>query len=123
MGSLKTPKITEVAITTVPELLVSSVGLRTSPGMLKSGEVVEIGDPAAWDAGTGMWKEFNQGAGDVCEGFFRIPGDSSVAVVPVEVVISGGVRYSLIAAADNYHADILTDLFARYIEAEDGLYF
>jgi hypothetical protein len=56
-------------------------------------------------------------------GFVRIPGDSTSAAVPIEVVIGGGVKYSLISTASNYDARIFRTLGARYVIAADAVIF
>jgi hypothetical protein len=56
-------------------------------------------------------------------GFVRIPGDSTSADVPIEVVIGGAVKYSVISVASLYKAQILTDLGARYVVAADAVIF
>jgi len=35
----------------------------------------------------------------------------------------GAVKYSLVSAATAWHADIITDLYARYVKAADALIF
>jgi len=59
-----------------------------------------------------------------CAGFVRIPGDSTgSADVPIEVVIGGAVKYSLISTKTGYTAQMLKDLRARYIIAADAVIF
>ena len=59
-----------------------------------------------------------------CIGFVRIPGDSTgTADVPIEVVIGGAVKYSVISLAVKYSAIILRQLSARYVVAADAVIF
>jgi hypothetical protein len=80
----------------------------------------------AWETSTGKWINYAQGgAGDetTCIGFVRIPGDPDTEDVPIEVVVGGAVKYSLVSADAVWHADILADLFGRVIVAADALIF
>lgn len=64
------------------------------------------------------WTAYN------CVGFVRIPGDSTgSADVPIEVVIGGAVKYSLISTKTGYTAQMLKDLRARYVVAADAVIF
>lgn len=128
MTSIRLPAITQVDPTQVEELLISTAlpYIQVS-GNLTSGESeVEIGDPIAWDSTAKKFINYNQGgSGDetTCVGFVRIGGDPTDGDVPIEVVVAGGVSYSLVTAASAWHADIITDLIARYVEPLDGLLF
>lgn len=128
MPSLNLPSVTDTAVTTVPELLAfATLPYYQVSGNLTSGEsAVSIGDPIAWDSTAKKWINYNQGgSGDetTCVGFVRIPGDPTSADVPIEVVVGGAVKYSLVSAASNWNAAVITDLYARYIEAADALIF
>ena len=128
MPSLNLPSVTDTAVVTVPELLAfATLPYYQVSGNLTSGETaVEIGDPIAWNATADKWINYNQGgSGDetTCIGFVRIPGDPASADVPIEVVVGGAVKYSLVSAATAWHADIITDLYARYVKAADALIF
>ncbi len=126
--SLRLPSVADTAITTQKELLAfTTLPYYQVSGNLASGEgAVAIGDPIAWDATAKKWIKFNNGgSGDetTARGFVRIPGDSTSADVPIEVVVGGAVKYSLVVAASNWDASVITDLGARYIEAADALIF
>jgi len=127
-GSIRLPEVDYTAPTTVPELLAfATLPYYQVSGNLTTGETaVEIGDPIAWNATADKWINYNQGgSGDetTCIGFVRIPGDPTGADVPIEVVVGGAVKYSLVSAASAWHSDILTDLYARYVKAADALIF
>ena len=128
MTSIRLPAITEVAPSGVPELLISTAlpYIQVS-GNLTSGEsAVEIGDPIAWDSTAKKFINYNQGgSGDetTCVGFVRIGGDPATEDVTIEVLVAGGVNYTLVAAASAWNAAIITDLKARYLEPLDGLLF
>lgn len=72
---------------------------------------------------TYKWLENWEEAAGVCVGFVRIPGDSTSADVPIEVVIGGAVKYSVVSAASAWNANILDDLKARYVVAADAVIF
>lgn len=126
--SLRLPGMTDTPIATQPELLASTaLPYIQYSGILKSGEgAVEIGDPIAWEASSGKFIKYAQGgSGDetTCVGFVRIPGDSTDEDVPIEVVYAGAVKYSLVSAATNWNAAVITDLKARYAVVGDALLF
>ena len=84
----------------------------------------------AADLGTGLaltvsytWYENWEEEAGTCVGFVRIPGDSTSADAPIEVVIGGAVKYSVISADAAYSPKCLTDLGARYIIAADAVIF
>jgi len=56
-------------------------------------------------------------------GFVRIPGDSTSADVAIEVMIGGAAKYSVVSAASNWDARVLTDLGAKYDEIADSVIF
>lgn len=128
MTSIRLPAITKVDPTKVDELLISTAlpYIQVS-GNLTSGETaVVIGDPIAWDGTANKFINYNQGgSGDetTCVGFVRIGGDPTSGDVSIEVVVAGGVLYSLVSAKSAWHANILTDLKARYVKPLDGLLF
>jgi hypothetical protein len=72
---------------------------------------------------TYKWSENAEEAAGKCAGFVRIPGDATSADVPIEVVIGGAVKYSVISAATEYSAKILDDLKAKYFEVADAVIF
>ena len=129
--SLRLPSVSETAPVSVPELLAfSALPYYQVSGNLTAAETaVDVGDPIAWDSTAKKWINYNQGgSGDetTCVGFVRIgcdAADIASADFPIEVVVGGAVKYSLVSAATAWHADILTDLYARYVEAADALIF
>lgn len=128
MPSLVMPKVTDTAVTTVKEILAfATLPYYQVSGNLTSGETAVVpGDPIAWDATAGKWINYAQGgSGDetTCVGIVRIGGDPATADVPIEVVVGGAVKYSVIIAGTAYHADVLTDLGGRYIIAADAYIF
>ena len=127
-GSIRLPKVEYTAPTTVDELLAfSTLPYYQVSGNLKSGEnAVTIGSPVGWETSTGKWINYAQGgSGDelICIGFVRIPGDPDTEDVPIEVVVGGAVKYSIVSADAVWHTDILADLFGRVIVAADALIF
>lgn len=131
MTSLRLPGVTDVAIATVKELLAfTALPYYQVSGNLTAAETaVEVGDPIAWDATAKKFINYNQaGAGDetTCVGFVRI-GCTAAAIAagdcPIEVVVGGAVKYSVVVAGTGWHADVIADLGARYIEAADALIF
>ena len=69
------------------------------------------------------WAENAEEDAGKCIGFVRIPGDATSADAPIEIVIGGAVKYSVISAATNYSTKILDDLKARYVVAADAVIF
>lgn len=131
MGSLSLPSIASVAIATVKEILAfTALPYYQVSGNLTAAETaVAPGDPIAWDATNKKWINYAQGgSGDetTCVGIVRI-GCSAAAIAagdcPIEVVVGGAVKYSVIIAGTAYHAAVLTDLKGRYIEAADAFIF
>lgn len=127
MSSINLPGVTIVPVATQPELLATTEFVIQASGILKSGEgEAEVGAPIAWDSGTEKFILFDaDGGGDgaTCVGFARIPGDSTDGDVAIEVVLAGGVKYSLVSADPEWDASILADLGARYIVIMDMLWF
>ena len=72
---------------------------------------------------TYKWAENAEEALGKCVGFVRIPGDSTLADVPIEVVIGGAVKYSVVSVGTGWSAKILDDLKAKYIEIADAVIF
>lgn len=128
MTSIRLPSVSEVAPTTKKELLAFSAlpYYQVSGNLTTDESAVDVGDPIAWDATAKKWINYNQGgSGDetTCIGFVRIGGDPDGVDIPIEVVVGGAVKYSVVSAASAWHTDILADLYARYIEAADALIF
>ena len=128
MASINLPKATSTPVESQVELLASTVlPYVQGSGVLLEGEwVVEIGDPIAWDATLEKFIKYvhgGSGGHEIAVGFVRIPNDSTDEDVAIEVVFAGGVKYSVVSAADNYDASVLTDLGARYIVSMDMIWF
>ena len=64
---------------------------------------------------------FDGSAKETAVGFVRIPGDSTAKAVPIEVLIGGAVKYSVVGVATNWQDDVLDDLGAKYWEIADAL--
>jgi hypothetical protein len=203
MPSIKLPSVADTAITTIKELLAfTTLPYYQVAGVLKASEgAVVVGDPIAWNAGTGEFIKYVNGETQITDeaiftgtaatneflfaldhnkviagsvtvkinsvtktegtdynldydtgvltlaadlgtglpltatykykagtntpviGFVRIPGDSTSAAVPIEVVIGGAVKYSVISAASLWKSYILDDVKGRYIVAADAVLF
>lgn len=130
-GSLRLPGVTDTPVASAPELLAFAAlpYYQVSGNLTENETAVGVGDPIAWDSTAKKWINYNQGgSGDetTCVGFVRIgceATDIDAGDVPIEVVVGGAVKYSLVSAATAWHSDIITDLGARYIEAADALIF
>jgi len=72
---------------------------------------------------TYKWAENAEEPLGKCVGFVRIPGDSTLADVPIEVVIGGAVKYSVVSVGTGWSTKIIDDLKAKYFEIADALIF
>jgi len=134
MESVKLPKITNTAITTVQEVLAAApCPPYQVTGVLLSGQgAVTEGTPMAYQTATGKFVKYAQGGSggaEVCVGIARQPGRAFAddGVTPadgtIEVILQGIVKYSIVSAKANWHSGILTDLKARYVAVGDALIF
>ena len=87
---------------------------------LRTGVINFLAAPAAEDI-TADYFYFDGSAKETAVGFVRIPGDSTLKAVPIEVLIGGAVKYSVVGAATNWEDDVLDDLGAKYWEIADAL--
>lgn len=112
--------VTNVKVNTVAQTLGTDYWIDMKTGELKfhtAPGVVAI-------TATYVWNETGDTEAGTCVGFVRIPGDSTgSADVPIEIVVGGAVKYSVVSAASEWCATILTDLGARYVVAADALIF
>lgn len=111
--------ITNVKVNTVAQTLGTDYWVDMETGDLK----FHTAPGAVAITATYVWQETGDTAAGTCIGFVRIPGDSTSADVPIEVVVGGAVKYSVVSAASEFDATIITQLGARYIVAADALIF
>lgn len=131
MSSLNLPSVTDTAVTTVKELLAFATlpYYQVSGNLTKDETAVGIGDPIAWETSTGKWINYAQGGSNdetIPKGFVRIgcsAAEIAAADCPIEVVVGGAVKYSLVSAASAWHTDIIAGLYGRVIIAADAFIF
>lgn len=126
--SLRLPGITDTPIVNPVEILAfASLPYYQVSGNLLAGEgELTFGDPVAWDSTAEKFIAFDaDGGGDgaTCVGFCRIPADARTVDAPIEVIVGGAVKYSVVSAATEWDSSIITDLKARYVVAADALIF
>jgi len=111
--------VTNVKVNAVAQTLGTDYWIDMKTGILK----FHTPPGAVAITATYVWNETADTAAGTCIGFVRIPGDSTSADVPIEVVVGGAVKYSVVSVASEWADTIITDLRARYVVAADALIF
>lgn len=130
-GSVRIPGITDTPIETTVELLALAAYVFQVTGVLEAqtgAQDFDVGHVLAWDSTAKKYIAYNQGgSGDetTAVGFLRIGAttEANGDDAAVEVVVGGAVKYSIVSAASNWNAAVITDLGARYVESGDALIF
>jgi hypothetical protein len=125
MQSVRLPSLTDVAIVVPVEILASTAlpYIQFSGVLAANQGAMTEGCPIAWNAGTGKYIKYAQGSGHTCVGFLRYRVEARTIDSAVEVIFAGAVKYSIVSAQGNWHANIITDLKARYAVVGDALMF
>lgn len=133
-GGIRMPKVTDTAIETTVELLALADYVFQSTGTLEAiatAQDLPVGHVMAIKTATGKYVPYNQGGSggeEVAVGFLRIAVTTEAGALAAndqacEVVIGGAVKNSLVIAASNWNAAVLTDLKARQNTIADALIF
>lgn len=92
---------------------------------LRTGHLIFVTAPANTLAITATYKHYAnlESEKSVAVGFVRIPGDSTTEDVPIEVIIGGAVKWSVVSVASAWDNKILDDLRAVIHLAGNALIF